>query len=85
MGTGEVCECDGKTKVCSVCDPEYVMKTMSAEIDRLENQVDRLRGQLQNCVNHLNRAKRSSYGKQAKSFDDCMEQANKALYETLIG
>ena len=42
--------------------------------------VDKLRGQLQNCVNHLERAKRKSNN---GAYDDVIESANKALYETL--
>lgn len=44
--------------------------------------IDRLRGQLQNCVNHLDRMKRKnpSYD---KTLNPCIESANKALYETL--
>jgi len=42
--------------------------------------VDRLRGQLQNCVNHLDRAKRRTY---LPELEACIESANKALYETL--
>ena len=45
-----------------------------------EQIIDRLRGQLQNCVNHLEHAKRQSYAVKA---DACIESANKALYETL--
>ena len=46
--------------------------------------VDKLRGQLQNCVNHLERAKRHSYGTQTNSYAQCIESANKTLYETLV-
>ena len=42
--------------------------------------VDRLRGQLQNCVNHLERAKRRQ---PQRGYDEVIEAANKALYETL--
>lgn len=45
--------------------------------------IQRLRGQLQNCVNHLELCKRQTHGKSKKSVDDCIESANKALYETL--
>jgi len=42
--------------------------------------IDRLRGQLQNCVNYLERAKRHSH---RGAYDDAIESANRALYETL--
>lgn len=45
----------------------------------LEKVIDRLRGQLQNCVNHLDRANRRDHGK----YSECIESANRALYETL--
>jgi hypothetical protein len=44
--------------------------------------IDRLRGQLQNCVNHLNGVKRRSPS-MSERLDACIESANKALYETL--
>lgn len=46
-----------------------------------EEIIQRLRGQLQNCVNHLDRAKRRG-GRD--SYDAAIESANKTLYETLI-
>jgi len=48
----------------------------------LENTVARLRDQLQNCVNHLDRAKRQNA--RNEMYETCIESANKALYETLI-
>lgn len=45
-----------------------------------EDVIQRLRGQLQNCVNHLERAKRKGYG---GNFDEAIESANRALYETV--
>ena len=44
--------------------------------------IDRLRGQLQNCVNHLDGVKRR-YPSMLDRLDACIESANKALYETL--
>ena len=43
--------------------------------------IDRLRGQLQNCVNHLEKAKRGCAKRNA--FDGAIDSANRALYETL--
>ena len=48
-----------------------------------EEVIQRLRGQLQNCVNHLELTKRQSYGSGRASVDSCIESANRALYETL--
>ena len=42
--------------------------------------IDKLRGQLQNCVNHLERAKRRIGN---DSFDKVIQFANNTLYETL--
>lgn len=52
-------------------------------LDEERAKTDQLRGQLQNCVNHLSRAKRQQYSGNS-DYDDCIESANKALYETLI-
>ena len=49
----------------------------------MENEKDRLRGQLQNCVNHLDLAKRRCGHATSEKLDACIESANKALYETL--
>lgn len=46
----------------------------------IDNTIGRLRGQLQNCVNHLERAKRKANN---SSYDEVIESANTALYETL--
>lgn len=63
---------------------EYVSKTFADSLlDQAEEKEQKLRGHLQNCVNHLEKAKRGSYGKEQKVYEDCIEQANKALYETL--
>jgi hypothetical protein len=44
--------------------------------------IDRLRGQLQNCVNHLDGVKRR-YPSMSERLDACIQSANNALYETL--
>jgi hypothetical protein len=54
-----------------------------SELSDLLCVVDSLRGQLQNCVNHLERAKRRSYGQEQRRYEEAIESANKALYETL--
>lgn len=45
--------------------------------------IDRLRGQLQNCVNLLHRLKRHGYASDVVVADKAIEAANRALYETL--
>lgn len=45
--------------------------------------IERLRGQLQNCVNLLHRLKRHGYASDALVADDAIDSANKVLYETL--
>jgi hypothetical protein len=47
---------------------------------KLQDDIDRLRGQLQNCVNHLDRANRRD---SRDGYTAAIESANKALYETL--
>ena len=73
---------------CSYNSPwQDLMEQQSATIAALEervreldSKVDRLRGQLQNCVNHLDRAGRKHL---SQSYSQCIESANKYLYETL--
>lgn len=55
----------------------------SCEICEKDQAIDRLRGQLQNCVNLLHRMKRHGYASDAMVADEAIEHANKALYETL--
>jgi hypothetical protein len=45
--------------------------------------IDRLRGQLQNCVNLLHRLKRHGYASDVLVADEAIESANRVLYETL--
>lgn len=53
-----------------------------SRIEELEARVDRLRGQLQNSVNHMDGVKRR-FPSLAERLDPAIESANKALYETL--
>jgi hypothetical protein len=53
---------------------------IAQELGHRDMVIDRLRGQLQNAANHLDRAKRRSY---KGNYDAAVESANKALYETL--
>lgn len=46
--------------------------------------IERLRGQLQNCVSLLHRLKRHGYATDAAAADQAIESANRALYETLM-
>ena len=48
---------------------------------RKDQAIDKLRGQLQNCVNHLHNAKRKLGSRY--DFDEAIDHANKALYDTL--
>ena len=45
--------------------------------------IERLRGQLQNCVNHLERVKRRMRASDETKINACIEYANRVLYETL--
>ena len=54
-----------------------------SEANEVDGVVMRLRGQLQNCINALEHAKRRSYGNQKEVYEKAIESANKALYETL--
>lgn len=49
-----------------------------------EETIQRLRGQLQNCVNHIERLKRH-HPRETDKLDACVQSANKCLYETLHG
>lgn len=60
-------------------EPILLMNSRGRSRERAET-IDRLRGQLQNCVNHLEHAKRRQH---RSDYDDVIESANKALYETL--
>lgn len=61
---------------------EQQIESLKSQLADRERVIDRLRGQLQNCVNHLDRAKRITYGED--KFSKCIESANQCLYETLI-
>lgn len=60
----------------SVCITCLVNKNTKAEAT-----VKKLRGQLQNCVAHLERAANRNY--ERDKYKAVIEQANKVLYETL--
>jgi len=49
-----------------------------------EETIQRLRGQLQNCVNHIERLKRH-HPRETEKLEACVQSANKCLYETLHG
>lgn len=57
-------------------DIEYIR---ADHVKAIEN---RLRGQLQNCINHLDKAKHRHPNDE--SYSKCIESANKALYETSL-
>ncbi len=62
---------------------EPVPGLSSAESAKHERLVMRLRGQLQNCVNHLELLKRHGSRADEEKINTCIDSANKALYETL--
>lgn len=43
-----------------------------------------LRGQLENCVNHLELLKRHAYTQDQEALGKCIESANQALYRTKL-
>ena len=53
---------------------------LAARNKKSETKIDRLRGNLQNAVCHLERAERRIYN---GKFQPAIESANKCLYETL--
>ena len=55
---------------------------IAAELAHRDVQIDRLRGQLQNCVNYLERAKRK-HPNDNGNYCVAIESANAVLYETL--
>jgi hypothetical protein len=46
----------------------------------LEKIIKRLRGQLENCINHLERANKQFYNK--GEYSECIDSSNRTLYET---
>lgn len=61
---------------------QAIVDSWNSHVDRDRNEVvQRLRGQLQNCVNYLDKANRGSG--RCGSFSPAIESANRALYETL--
>lgn len=63
--------------------PENKRKRAQQPVSDPDGIVERLRGQLQNCVNHLERAKNRAPGEYGEKYRQCIEGANAALYETL--
>lgn len=64
-------------------DPECpVHGAGSVLFDEKDEAIQKLRGQLQNCVNHLEGIKRR-FPSMGDRVNPCIESANKALYETL--
>jgi len=52
-------------------------------IKNSEKTITRLRGQLQNCVSHLERVKKRGCRSDEMKISAAIESANRALYETL--
>jgi len=88
---GEDCDC--KIKLRDIA-PKRDKDALSGFVQRYswadrkmpkasENEViERLREQLQNCVNHLTRLKRHGNASAAHEVDEAIDAANRALYET---
>lgn len=67
---------------CNLCEKDLVQVPSAASAGSSQEEIiDRLRGQLQNCVNHLERARRHY---PSGGYDAAIDSANKALYETLM-
>lgn len=60
--------------------PSSVQSSGYADKDEV---IQRLREQLQNCVNHLEMAKRQTRCSDETKINACIEYANRVLYETL--
>ncbi len=52
-------------------------------IEQLEAANDRLKGNLRNCVGHLEHAQRKEYGRKT-IYEGVIDSANKAIYETSL-
>ena len=63
---GHTCKHGQLARICEICDKECV--------------IDRLRAQLQNCIDHLHHINRSC---PREDMTKVIEAGNRALYETL--
>jgi Tfp pilus assembly protein PilO len=61
---------------------ELELRSAQAQAGEGEEKIQRLRGQLQNCVNHIERLKRH-HPRETEKLEACVQSANKCLYETL--
>ena len=68
-GLGASCKHGQLARSCEICEKDAA--------------IERLRGQLQNCVDHLRRLKHYGNANGALAADMAIESANQALYETL--
>ncbi|MCK5020021.1 MAG: hypothetical protein KAS32_23410 [Candidatus Peribacteraceae bacterium] len=84
MGKCNLNQCKSSYAICKHC-PGEAEKELFAPPTSLASdnkKIDRLRGQLQNCINHLELLKRHGYANDVRKIDLCVDSANKALYET---
>lgn len=72
---------DSNAVLGAVCHHRQLKR--SCEICEKDAAIDRLRGQLQNCVNLLHRLKRHGYASDVMIADEAIDRANKVLYETM--
>jgi hypothetical protein len=56
---------------------------LDAAVAARTREIDKLRGQLQNCVNLLHTLKRHGRATDANAADKAIDSANRVLYETL--
>lgn len=77
----ENCE-DSMFGPCQNCLKAQRRSSAEAGYLTVDEIIDKLRGQLQNCISHLERAKNRSHGKSREAYRAAIASANKTLYET---
>jgi len=72
---------DGKLMYRTRPSGEWSEVSYESLLSKYLQMKDKLRGQLQNCIDHLHHAKRNTWSK--ADFDKVIDSANRVLYETL--
>ena len=80
--TCSFCKGAGETSLANLY--AKLVDNSSQPVPEHEETLQRLRGQLQNCVNHLDNARRRSFGNHDEIIANAVSSANKCLYETLV-